>query len=518
MGASGLSPPEARALSDEEIIEKLRYALWDSQRIDDLFHGKTYLTDSKLDVTALPACISPKWKTCPGLPTELLRTSQARGRDTPFVTYFTHNDHLLLMEILDVKQCAWPEPSDKFLKQLKTAQETKFGHSSNGPLVPVMQTPKFPLMLVRYSYMEGRPKGGSQFSLFLESNIKKNMPRVSAKQRPICGYLLVFCQITPNSFMRKDFSRTGNGISQDAVKETKISFFVPCLRLRWRVLEEIETGVPNQQLGTTCQARGKTAKKLTCNSCKSVYYRNAECNKADWPRRKEACKTFKRLLDNPSSSPPDKLYIPAPIKYSGSTYVGDSIRNEYGDERFLLRTQMPAAEEHIGKDLSGDPPTVRERGWPPRIPFHPQGRKRYTQVIKAKGIQGQLIYLWAKRAGDAVDIDLVDVSDQRKIWWKHSRNSYLCIPIRSSAVYPFCGVENNSLERPCHLFPGRPSFSPKDSDTETETPSRLRQIVQMILPCSRSDESKIWVPDSDIQERYRGIEPSTPRACDALTF
>lgn len=66
--------------------------------------------------------------------------------------------------------------------------------------------------------------------------------------------------------MRKDFSRTGNGISQDAVKETKISFFVPCLRLRWRVLEEIETGVPNQQLGTTCQARGKTAKKLTCNS------------------------------------------------------------------------------------------------------------------------------------------------------------------------------------------------------------------------------------------------------------
>ncbi len=42
MGVSGLSPLESRALSNEEVIEKLRYALWDSQRIDNLFHGKTY--------------------------------------------------------------------------------------------------------------------------------------------------------------------------------------------------------------------------------------------------------------------------------------------------------------------------------------------------------------------------------------------------------------------------------------------------------------------------------------------
>ncbi|KAK0212244.1 hypothetical protein DFS33DRAFT_1482179 [Desarmillaria ectypa] len=55
MGVSGLSPPEARALSNEEVIENLRYALWSSQRIDNLFHGKTYLTSSKLDVPAFPA-------------------------------------------------------------------------------------------------------------------------------------------------------------------------------------------------------------------------------------------------------------------------------------------------------------------------------------------------------------------------------------------------------------------------------------------------------------------------------
>ena len=37
------------------------------------------------------------------------------GNDTPFVTYYTDNDHLLIMEILEVKQCSWPEPSDKVL-------------------------------------------------------------------------------------------------------------------------------------------------------------------------------------------------------------------------------------------------------------------------------------------------------------------------------------------------------------------------------------------------------------------
>ncbi len=58
-----------------------------------------------------------KWKTCPELPKELPRTSRARegGKDTPFVTYYTDNDHLIIMEILDVKQCSWPEPSDKVI-------------------------------------------------------------------------------------------------------------------------------------------------------------------------------------------------------------------------------------------------------------------------------------------------------------------------------------------------------------------------------------------------------------------
>lgn len=72
------------------------------------------------------------------------------GKDTPFVTYFTPNHDVLFMEILDVKQCAWPEPTKKVngfrkfscshshllhlqqMELIRTCQETKFGHSANG--------------------------------------------------------------------------------------------------------------------------------------------------------------------------------------------------------------------------------------------------------------------------------------------------------------------------------------------------------------------------------------------------
>ncbi|PBK86543.1 hypothetical protein ARMGADRAFT_530399 [Armillaria gallica] len=57
-----------------------------------------------------------------------LDITRESGNDTPLVTYYTDNDHLLILETLDVKQCSWPEPSDKFMKQLKTSQEAKFGH------------------------------------------------------------------------------------------------------------------------------------------------------------------------------------------------------------------------------------------------------------------------------------------------------------------------------------------------------------------------------------------------------
>ncbi|PBK86545.1 hypothetical protein ARMGADRAFT_1017247 [Armillaria gallica] len=116
-----------------------------------------------------------------------------------------------------------------------------------------MHTTKFPLVLVRYSYMEGRPKGGSQFTLFLEAKIKKDIPSASAKQlrgklqfHMQCGEqvseahlrmfprLLSFDSELLDPAYPEEHQSHWSGISQAAVKESKISFFVPCLRLRWR--------------------------------------------------------------------------------------------------------------------------------------------------------------------------------------------------------------------------------------------------------------------------------------------
>ena len=74
------------------------------------------------------------------------------GKDTPFVTYVDNQTQtLLIMEILDVKACPWPEPGKKvkndldllhvkgsyttafkLMELIRTCQETKFGHPASG--------------------------------------------------------------------------------------------------------------------------------------------------------------------------------------------------------------------------------------------------------------------------------------------------------------------------------------------------------------------------------------------------
>lgn len=57
-----------------------------------------------------------------------------------------------------------------------------------------------------------------------------------------------------------------NGVSRDVKAETRLSFFVPALRLRWRALEEIETGIPPTVAPTNCGKCGKKASKMMCAS------------------------------------------------------------------------------------------------------------------------------------------------------------------------------------------------------------------------------------------------------------
>lgn len=532
LGGKDLSLIKAASASDENIMHRLRYALWDSQRIDYLFHGKRFSESPSLNVKSLSSW--PDWQkghaelrtlsrgmqkldgykdadrlnsyvhrhftmsaftqmenmsgvvmnhpndwsgawigTKAKMHCAALDISREGGKNTPFVTYFTTPENgtcMLIMEILDVKECAWPEPSKKFMEQILSCQETKFGHPATGPLVPMMQTPKFPLILVRYSYMEGRPKGGSQFTLHLEARLAKTMKGASnrAVREKLQWHLQTGEEMEPThirTFARllshnaslidpeyvSELQSHWAGVARDVIKETKISFFVPCLRLRHRAVENIETGIIDQPLRTICSSCGKEA-RLTCASCKSIFYCSSDCNKRDWSEHKANCKVSKRLLSDPSSFPTDKFYVPLrtyvdfipesgfaveqeAIKESGSSNIGECPRNEYDLERFIVRTMMPLDYSHNGRykgatiflwdrrrsllarTSPGDPPMAKERNWNFEIPFHPQGYEQYKKVLAAKGFQRQLIYLWAKRFGDTLELDLVDVPQQGTLVW-----------------------------------------------------------------------------------------------------
>ncbi|KAF8125235.1 hypothetical protein K438DRAFT_1016723 [Mycena galopus ATCC 62051] len=223
------NPTEQREIA----IENLRLGLWDVQRFDYLFPDNTYSKAPNFNLSRFESW--PKWKqphpdvraggmtqkwdgykdaqrmesyvmthfnllafTQPEMVQNLpmsppqgplgnwigvkkimghaaLDITAEGGSEVPFVVYHD-KDIVLIMEILDIKRIPWPEPGPKLLEQLKETQEVKFGASPGAPLVPMMQTPKIPLVAVRYSYMEGRPKDGAQFLDHLETRLREVLP------------------------------------------------------------------------------------------------------------------------------------------------------------------------------------------------------------------------------------------------------------------------------------------------------------------------------------------------------
>ncbi|EEB92428.1 hypothetical protein MPER_09064 [Moniliophthora perniciosa FA553] len=200
-------------IGKEELKERLRHALWDSQRLDYLFPGKTFHPHKSQKLEVSKPTSWPKWQ----LAHPELRNSQSMmmmdgfkdaerldrlvisiavdvncssryifsyvfrhfqmsaftqmenmrgvmmnpppdmtgawigaksvmgkaalditregGKDTPFVAYHTGpSENMLIMEILDVKQIKWPEPSKLQMQLIKSVQETKFGHEPMGDL------------------------------------------------------------------------------------------------------------------------------------------------------------------------------------------------------------------------------------------------------------------------------------------------------------------------------------------------------------------------------------------------
>ncbi|KAI0311543.1 hypothetical protein OF83DRAFT_1287480 [Amylostereum chailletii] len=524
IGVKGLSSNSP--YSAEDILQKLRLALWDVQRLDLLFPGKTLGGSEKLDIDSLPSW--PDWKkkhVIPGfkqggmtldgykdadkldsyvfrhfqmsaftqtenlqhlhanpspdmrgawygvknaMTTLGLDITQEGGDELPFFACYTTgtSPHILVAEVLDVKQAEWPEPTQKLWTLIRDVQETKFGHPADGPLVPMMRTPKFPVIIVRYTYMEGRPKEGSQLMEHLQARFMKEGSTLRQAREKLQLHLrtgLEMPEVHMRTFARilssnsdlldpeykTEMQSHWKGISREVAKETRISFVAPCLRLRWRALEELETGVPPSKF-TACNKCGETGKKLTCGSCKSVYYCNADCNKADWPKHKEVCKFSKRLLNPNSGLPANKFYLPLRtyqttildtgfaieqemIRQSGTAAPEDCPPNEYGEERFILRVNMPfdyAVGAHKGQTMfvwdrrrslcaragPGEVLLARERGTSV-IPFDRAGHARLMELVRRRGVQGQALFVWGKRVGDCAEIDLADFPP-RSIFWE----------------------------------------------------------------------------------------------------
>ncbi|KAJ6515258.1 hypothetical protein C8R45DRAFT_1086477 [Mycena sanguinolenta] len=398
------------------------------------------------------------------------------GEAVSFVNYHD-KDTMLIMEILDVKRVSWPEPGSKLLERLKEAQEIKYGADPGAPLVPMMQTPKIPLVVVRYSYMEGRPKDGLQFVLHLESRLRENLPshlsdddvraelqkRLSAGEEMPQEHFRMFARLLSHNadLVDKEWAddqQSHWNLSKEASKETRISFFVPCLRPRFEVVEEIETGkkiTPHAQCGN-CEKHAKTM----CGSCFGVAYCNPDCAKAQWPAHKLVCKISKKILSDPSALPKDTLYIPARayvpwVPEFGFASEQESLklggppakvppRNQYGGQRFMCRAmiadgglgrwdpdegKMVCYDQGDGTAVLHDrrrsvivrlgpqyPLKAREHGI--EIPFHEAGYRQFVQVVREKGWHGQLLYVWVRRVGDCIEVNLKDIPNQQGIMWE----------------------------------------------------------------------------------------------------
>ncbi|KAF4606106.1 hypothetical protein EYR38_000151 [Pleurotus pulmonarius] len=537
----GAADLRSRSATDEDVFTRLKHALWDSQRIDNIFHGAVFSEKKvtkpksksksrlrskptpKLNPSTLPTW--PDWKEPhPELVVEATspldvdgtedaerldsyvmrhfntsaftqvenhaavmlnppRTPSASWIDTKarmsslamnitrdgahkflYETFFSQRNGVpysnLIVEYMDVKRCPWPEPSPKLFAQFQASQAVKFGVDQDVPLVPMMQTPKFPMILVRYQYIEDEDGTASQrpshFLTRLQELVRERMPATAtpAEVHEQTTYRLQCGLETAEAHLRM-FART---LSYNAslldpawVNEQQSHWNKIHQDVKKKETREIETGVPITVLGLTCHACEQPAEKLICNSCKSVYYCGEACSIADWPAHKSVCKLSKRLRTHPGDTaafPPGTFYVPArtyfsflppdtdfavdqeAVRFSGSTNVGEAHRNEYGETRFIVQTRIELGYKRTGsiggeavfmwdrrrslwcRTGPGERPSSRDPKLAHEIPFHANGYAEYSTLLMQRGHQNQLIYLYARRIGDCIELDLKDLPNQ----------------------------------------------------------------------------------------------------------
>ncbi|ESK86290.1 ankyrin repeat and mynd domain-containing protein 2-like [Moniliophthora roreri MCA 2997] len=511
----GVSVVDMKKASNEDIMKRLRLALWDSQRLDLMFPGKSLDGKRKvrLNLESLPSW--PKWRDPrpelrdlgkglaimdgfkdaerldtyifrhfpmssftpmenmkdtidpkPGMPGAWvgLRCAMSKGAlditrdggaDSQLLAFHSEDSRtLLVLELLDVKQAKWTEPTSYQMKVLKDVQKTKFGRGPSDPLVPMIL-----------------PKKGSLLIGHVLQKLAKTMSDEAAKEkinfytgcsqevsedhlRTFVRVLDANADLLDTDYVEETQSHW-KGVSKALAQQTRISFFSPCLRLRWSALEEVETGKKPWKADPLCAACGKKGMKpVRCAGCKAAIYCNAECSKAHWESHKPDCTLSTRLSNVDVQLPKGKWYVPARCYHdfapntgfailsemaihSGCPPTGECAPNEYGTERFILRTSLDPQycvgglpqfrgttvfmwdrrRSFLLRAGLGDNMFAKKYQGGRKIPFHRKGYEEYVGLVKSRGFFKSVVMLWAKRIGDSIEIDLKDIPKQSEYFF-----------------------------------------------------------------------------------------------------
>ncbi|KAJ7855874.1 hypothetical protein B0H14DRAFT_3865091 [Mycena olivaceomarginata] len=166
-------------------------------------------------------------------------------------------------------------------------------------------------------------------------------------------------------------------------------------------------------------------------------YCHTDCAKAQWPTHKLVCKISKKIASDPSALPKDTLYVPARAYIHWVADFGFASEQEavkmggplVGGERFMCRAILANAGKGGGTAFLYDrrrsvivrigpqePGKARVHGV--EIPFHNAGYRQFAELEVVRGVQGQLLYVWVRRVGDCIEVDLKNIPDQRGIRWE----------------------------------------------------------------------------------------------------
>ncbi|KAJ7821176.1 hypothetical protein B0H14DRAFT_2599393 [Mycena olivaceomarginata] len=194
------------------------------------------------------------------------------------------------------------------------------------------------------------------------------------------------------------------------------------------VVEEIETGkqvIPHAQ----CENCKKDAKAM-CRPCRAVSYCTPACAKAQWPTHKLVCKISTKILSDPSSLPKDTLYLPARAYLNGSRNSalplyrslqggwdpeqGKVVCYDQGTGTACLYDRRRSVIVRLGPQEAAK---IRAASPKTEMPFHEAGYRQFTEVVKERGAKG-VLFIWVRRVGDCMVVDLKDIPNQQGIRWK----------------------------------------------------------------------------------------------------